>query len=190
MTILCYHTVEPDWKSTLALEPAVFDAHCAWLAKNRDVVSLETALDRLDRKFRPQGRTTALTFDDGWKGVFDHAWPILRRHGLPFTIFVIANSMTDAGASFGWVDNPPDQPLTLMTMDQVLELHDDGVTIASHSLAHHDLRELGPDECVRDLRESREIIEDVLREPIRTLAYLKTRRRYLDARLSPHYPNR
>ncbi len=241
MTILCYHTVEPEWESTLAMDPVAFEAHCAWLAKHRDVVPLDAALGRLDPKFRPRGRTTALTFDDGWTGVFDHAWPILRRHGLPFTVFVIANSMAEAGPSFGWVENPPDQPLTVMTVDQIRELHDDGVTIASHSLAHHDLRELGPDECLRDLRESRERLEDVLREPVRTLAYpkgdhdevvreaaqkagydaafslpeeaepvgqfsiprvgvypgnttrslwIKTRRRYLDVRLSSHYPRR
>ena len=32
MSILCYHEVDPDWQSTLAVDPADFDAHCRWLA--------------------------------------------------------------------------------------------------------------------------------------------------------------
>lgn len=173
MTILCYHTVEPTWTSTLSITPEVFEEHCTWLAKHRDVVGLDVALRRLDRRFRPTGRTTALTFDDGWTGVYDHAWPIMRRHALPFTLFVIADSLLESGISFDWVDNPPDQQLDVLTLDQVRELHSEGVNIASHSRVHADLRTLGADACERDLRESREILEDLLSAPISTLAYPK-----------------
>jgi len=239
MSILCYHTVEPTWSSTLSITPEVFDIHCRWLSRHRDVTDLDTAVARLDRRFRPVGRTSALTFDDGWTGVYHHAWPILRRHQLPFTLFVIANSLTDVGMSFSWVDNPPEESLEVLTLDQVRELHADGVNIASHSLAHDDLRTLGADKCLNDLVESREILEDLLEDHITTLAYpkgdhdavvrsaaeragyraafalpeqrepvsrfsiprvgiypgnttrslwIKTRRRYLDARLSRMYP--
>lgn len=41
----------------------------------------------------------------------------------------------------------------------------------SHSWAHHDLRELGEKECERDLRESRELLKDLLRVPVPLLAY-------------------
>ena len=29
-----------------------------------------------------------LTFDDGFADVHDHAWPLLRERGLPFTIYL------------------------------------------------------------------------------------------------------
>ena len=50
-----------------------------------------------------------------------------------------------------------------------------GITFGSHSLAHHDLTLLGEDECERDLRESRELLEDLLGHPVRWLAYPRGR---------------
>ncbi len=173
MSILCFHTVEPEWDRTLALTPEAFDETCRWLARWRRVVPLEEAVASLDRRYRPTGRRTAITFDDGWTGVADHAWPILQRHGLPMTLFVIADSLRDGEIDFSWVDNPPDAPLRTMALDQLRALHDEGVTIGSHSMSHADLRTLDEADCVRDLRESRELLSDAFGESIDTLAYPK-----------------
>ena len=171
MTILCYHTVEPDWNQTLAVTPTEFERQCRSLAAHRDVRPLDVAITALDRKFRPTGRVSAITFDDGWRGVYDHAWPILRRCGLPFTVFVVADTVTDPVRRVDWVIDPPSQPLEVLTADQIREMHAAGVDIASHSLRHADLTTLGYEACVRDLVESREILEDLLGSPVRTLAY-------------------
>lgn len=173
MTILCFHTVEPDWDSSLALRPDDFDEMCTWLARSRDVVPLEQAMHSLDRKFRPKGRTTAITFDDGWAGVAEHAWPILQNHGLPMTLFVIADSLRTDSIDLGWVENPPAAPLRVMGLDEIRELQREGVHIGSHSMRHADLRTLDEEECVADLVESKAMLEDLLEAPITTLAYPK-----------------
>jgi len=74
-----------------------------------------------------------------------------------------------------WVDTPPPWTLRTLTADQVLELHRSGVHIGSHSWAHRDLTQLGYSECVRDLRESRELLEDLLRTSVPLLAYPRGR---------------
>lgn len=173
MTILCFHNVAPMSSSLLTIALAEFESHCDWLTRNRTVVDLETATRGLDSRFRPSGRMSALTFDDGWSGVYDHAWPILRRHDLPFTIFVIAGTLIDPELPRDWVDNPEAAPKTMITLDQVRELQMAGVDIASHSMRHDDLRTLGPAACETDLRESRELLEDLLSAPVTTLAYPK-----------------
>jgi hypothetical protein len=33
MTILCYHSVGPDWQSPLAVTPSELASHCRWLAR-------------------------------------------------------------------------------------------------------------------------------------------------------------
>ena len=44
-------------------------------------------------------------------------------------------------------------------------MQDAGVDFQSHSWAHHDLTQLTEDECVRDLRDSRELLSDLLGRP-------------------------
>ena len=122
MTILCFHTIEPDWDSTLAIPNDDFAEQCAWIARHRNVVPLDAALGRLDRRCRLRGSASALTFDDGWRGVYDHAWPILREHRLPFTIFVIAETLQNSSHATDWVERPPDKPLEFLTLDQVREI--------------------------------------------------------------------
>lgn len=171
MTILCYHTVEPDWDQKLAVPPDEFEAQCRWLVEHRRVVPVDRIVDQLDERWRPRGGLSAITFDDGWSGVHTHAWPILRRHGLPFTVFVVAETLTDDRRDVHWVLDPPERPMEVLDLEQVRELHAAGVDIASHSLHHADLTSLSYADCVADLRESREVIEDAIGGSVRTVAY-------------------
>ena len=52
-----------------------------------DIVSLQEALARL-RNPKPGRFFVALTFDDGYRDNVEHAWPILAKHGAPWTLFV------------------------------------------------------------------------------------------------------
>ncbi len=171
MTFLCYHTVEPEWASPLAIHPAAFEAHCAWLARSRRVVDIDEALNRTDRNLRLPRGFACLTFDDGFSGVFQHAWPSLVRHRLPATVFLVAKTLTLGGQAVDWVDTPSDGPLVTLTLDQILEMQAAGVSFQSHSYAHLDLTRLSYAECVEDLRESRELLESVLGRAVPFLAY-------------------
>lgn len=175
MTILCYHTVDPDWRSPLAVTPERFAAHCRWLARHRTVVDLPTALRLLDRRGRLPRGTACLTFDDGFTGVREHALPILKRYGLPSAVFVVADTLTPGRGPVDWVDTPPRWELETLTRDDVGELEEAGVHIASHSLSHHTLTELDPEACEQDLRHSRELLEEVLGRAVTELAYPRGR---------------
>jgi peptidoglycan/xylan/chitin deacetylase (PgdA/CDA1 family) len=175
MTILCYHAVEPGWSSPLAVDPAAFEAHCAWLARHRTVVPLDEAVTRLDSAGRLPSGVAALTFDDGFAGLLEHALPVLSRYGLPATVFLVAQTLTAAGQRVDWVDTPPSHALETLTLEQVQAMQAAGVTFASHSWSHTDLTRLGFRDCVRDLRDSRELLESLLGHPVRHLAYPRGR---------------
>jgi peptidoglycan/xylan/chitin deacetylase (PgdA/CDA1 family) len=175
MTILCYHSVEPDWNSPLAMRPEAFRKQAAWLRRRRHVLPVRDALTRLDRRGRTPSGTTALTFDDGFAGLHEHVLPVLAREKLPATVFLVAQTLTPGGRPVDWVDTPGSCPPTTLSLDQVLEMQDAGIDFQSHSWAHHDLTRLSRDECVRDLRESRELLSDLLARPVTHLAYPRGR---------------
>lgn len=171
MTILCYHSVDPAWESPLAMRPAEFEAQCRWLARHRTVVPLAHAVTRLDRSGRLPRGLAVMTFDDGFDGVLHHALPVIRQHGLPATVFLVAQTLTGEGLAAHWVRTPPTGPITTLTRDQVLEMRDQGIDFQSHSWAHLDLVDLSYDACVEDLRRSREVLEDLLGSKVSHLAY-------------------
>ena len=165
MTILCYHAVEPGWPSPLAVEPRAFAEQMAWLAENRTTIDLATAVGLMDGRGRLPGRIAAIT------SVFDHAWPVLARHRLAATVFVVAQTLTPEGRRVDWVDTPPPHPIRTLALEQILEMQESGVSFGSHSFAHLDLTSLSEDECRRDLADSRELLEDLLGRRVPFLAY-------------------
>lgn len=175
MNILCYHAVEPGWDAALAVPPSRFQEHCAWLSARKTVLPLDEAINRLSRQGRLPRGCAALTFDDGFRSLHEHALPVLLRHRLPATVFLVAETLTPAGRAVDWVDDPPPYPMQTLTVDQVTEMQAAGVRFESHSYAHSDLTALDPEECVRDLRTSREMLEELLAAPVRLLAYPRGR---------------
>ncbi|GAA4125105.1 hypothetical protein GCM10022415_31760 [Knoellia locipacati] len=95
-TLLIYHRVGGDTGDELDLATDSFTRQVA-LLEGHDVLSLDAALDRLDAG--DERHSVVLTFDDGFTDVFDNAWPLLREHGLPFTIYLATGFM---GETMRW----------------------------------------------------------------------------------------
>jgi len=123
--ILCYHNVRPAGSGALPGDPGIhlplesFAEQMRSLARHYDVVPLHELVDRLHAG-RPLRGLATLTFDDGYAGVFEHAWPLLLDLGLPATVFVVADA-PEAGDAFWW-DLPPvaAQPATPERREQWL----------------------------------------------------------------------
>jgi peptidoglycan/xylan/chitin deacetylase (PgdA/CDA1 family) len=66
---------------------ATFEQHLAFLRRHFDMVPLGTlaADPPMGHERRPR---CAITFDDGWRDNYELAFPMLRRHGIPATIFL------------------------------------------------------------------------------------------------------
>ena len=107
--LLCYHNVLPPRNATAAGDAGVhmpferFAQQVHWLARRYAVVALREFVERL-RAGRSLRGVAALTFDDGYDGVFQHAWPLLSKVGLPATVFVVAERPERRDAF--WWDHP------------------------------------------------------------------------------------
>lgn len=173
--MLCYHSVDPRWDSALAVTPETFERHCEWLARRRTIVDVTRAADTIVATGRLPRGLACLSFDDGFASLYEHAWPVLAKRGLPAVVFLVARSLGSGNGDVDWVDDPPPFSLRALALEQVLEMQERGVTFGSHSLAHRDLTSLGEDECERDLRDSRDLLEDALGRPVTLLAYPRGR---------------
>lgn len=89
--VLLYHDCaesESDYLADLdcTTSPARFAAHIEYIKRHYDVVDLETIVTG-----QAKPGAVAITFDDGYRSVYDAAFPLLRRAGLPATIYLIAD---------------------------------------------------------------------------------------------------
>jgi len=88
--IFCYHRVGMGGVPLYSqLEPEVFEAQMRFLSENYRLVSLDTLHEELSNR-RDTEPAIAITFDDGYRDVYTHAFPVLQRYGIPATIFVTA----------------------------------------------------------------------------------------------------
>jgi peptidoglycan/xylan/chitin deacetylase (PgdA/CDA1 family) len=165
VTIFTYHAVDPGWTAPLSVPPKTFAEHAAWLRARR-IVPLEDATP-------DSGRDIALTFDDGFTSVYEHAMPLLA--GTPFTVFLIGKMLDGSGGRIDWVDRPPPHPLQVLDRGVIREMQQEGVRFGSHSYAHADLTTLTFGACLEDLRRSRDVLEDLLGAAVTSLAYPRGR---------------
>lgn len=103
--IFCFHNVVAATGAAFG-EPSLhvpadaFADYVEWIGATYEVVPLRELLEKADRG-HPVSGVAAITFDDGYAGVVTHALPVLRRHGMPATIFVVADA-ADRPQAFWW----------------------------------------------------------------------------------------
>lgn len=88
--IVNYHRVLQESNPLLASEPdvATFSWQMEVLAHCFHVLPLSEAIARLKSGASFPARAVCITFDDGYRSIHDVALPVLRRYGLPATLFV------------------------------------------------------------------------------------------------------
>jgi peptidoglycan/xylan/chitin deacetylase (PgdA/CDA1 family) len=107
VTIVVYHRISlpdnPDLAPALIdAYPADFEAQMRYLATHYRVVSGWDLVRALREGYTLPPRALVITFDDGYRCFQDTAWPILRRLGLPATLFVPIHYIDQPQTLFWW----------------------------------------------------------------------------------------
>ena len=103
--VLNYHRVLPAGAAKrlcvepgMYVTPATFARHVAWLRAELRVLPLGEIADQLAAGRPLPPGACAISFDDGWRDNHDHALPVLERHGVPATLFLVTERVGTPGA--------------------------------------------------------------------------------------------
>ena len=134
--ILLYHgLVDKVRYPGTQITPAAFEGQMKEL-KDRGitVIGMQDLLawKRGEKSIPP--RCAVVTFDDGLKSQYEVAWPIMKKFGYTFTMFIYTEGVRGGGFGGG----------EAITWEQLADMRDNGIDIEAHSATHQDLREGHP----------------------------------------------
>lgn len=164
--ILCYHRFGHGCESPLCVPTEIFDRQMNYLKTHGfRVITPEDILAFLEYRRPLPRRSVMITIDDGYRSVYDVAYPILRKYGFTATLFIYTNFVGVSHKAITW--------------DQLRELKDNGFTIGSHTIAHSDLTKQGENEdeaaylnrLRREIKKSKDIIDRELKQDTIFFAY-------------------
>ena len=167
--VLMYHKVGPRpagvVRRGLYVSPGLFARQLAELsAAGFGTASLEEALEAGDNR----EKRVALTFDDGFANVLDHALAPLAQNRFRGLLFLVP------GLLGGW--NEWDLPAgeareKLMDAAQVRHWIASGHGIGAHSMTHPDLTKIPAARAREEISASRKILEDTFGVPVEHFCY-------------------
>ena len=206
--VLCYHGLRRSDRddaripfANLHVLAERFDAQCRMIAATCHPIDLRRFCGAQSGAATLPDRPVLITFDDGYRSVFEIARPILLRHKLPAAVFVCSDPVRrqqlfwfDAVARAhgeeavaaacvlpdeGWrriadasaAPAAADDPLAPMTVEQVRELAAEGFTIGAHTASHAPLSAISAATQREEMASCRAALESWTAQSVDTLAY-------------------
>ena len=105
--VLTTHQVVPmeRWNSLLQPRHSIpletFEKQLTFLLENARAIDADEIGERLRRRKGFDEPLFTVTFDDGFKDVYDYAFPLLREHRIPFFIFLVTEALL-SGNEIWW----------------------------------------------------------------------------------------
>jgi peptidoglycan/xylan/chitin deacetylase (PgdA/CDA1 family) len=184
--ILTYHAVE-DGPAPLCFPPKAFRAHLDAIAEaEAEVLTVSEMAAALHDSDLPD-RAVAITFDDGFRSVIEHAAPMLHARDLPATVFAVAGHL---GGENDWPTQPKRAPRKpLATAEDLTALAAEGWEIGCHGLRHTPLSGASPGTLDKELIDARKQLAQATGADVRCFAFPYGSLPGADARdiLSHHY---
>jgi peptidoglycan/xylan/chitin deacetylase (PgdA/CDA1 family) len=96
--VVGYHRVVDDSRRRRASSIApmlvsrrMFERQLDWIGRRFRFVSLDELGSRLESGHPFETPTATVTFDDGYRDMYEHAFPVLKRKGIPAAVFVVTD---------------------------------------------------------------------------------------------------
>ena len=124
--ILTYHRFAENCDSPLCMPAKTFERQMQYLAENGyHVITAEDLAAFLEYRQGLPKKSVLITMDDGYRSVYNTAYPILKKYGFKATLFIYTSFVGVSKMAITW--------------NQLKEMQTDGFTIGSHTIYHSDL---------------------------------------------------
>lgn len=134
LPILCYHQFTSNAETAHRLEVTArdFEKQIAYLVANDFQILSFADVTEIMRSGRPiPEKAVVITIDDGYRSIYDVAWPILKKYNAKATLFIYTD-FVGAGTALKW--------------DQLRDMAASGlIEIESHAKSHSSLSQLPDD---------------------------------------------
>jgi peptidoglycan/xylan/chitin deacetylase (PgdA/CDA1 family) len=169
LPLLTYHKVGPRPRGVrlkgLYVSPRLFARQMAELGENR---FLNASLDEVAKRAGHLQRRIVITFDDGWRNVFEHALEPLAKNRLRAIHFLVADLL---GRTNEWDLPAGEVQEPIMDSVQVRDWLASGHEIGSHTLTHPFLTRLPRAAAREEISASKKKLEDLFGRPIAHFCY-------------------
>lgn len=97
--ILGYHavvenvprSVERGMMAPQLISRALFEKEIDHIGSQFDFLSIDQAVDFIEGKIDLRRDSVVITFDDGYHGVYEHAYPVLKGKGIPAAVYLCSD---------------------------------------------------------------------------------------------------
>ena len=168
--ILMYHQVSdrvPPSYARYTVTPRAFDGHLR-LLRTLGYRSIPLSAVAARPASGIPRRAVAITFDDGFEDAVRCAGPLLAKHGMTATFFVVPSLL---GRTSEWTRATRGCEMPLASAGAIRELVAAGFTCGSHTMTHPRLTELDEATCRAELRDAKDRLEDLLGVAVSEVAY-------------------
>ena len=163
--VLTYHRVRDDGRyPDISVTTQHLDKQLKYLRDNFDVVPLLEAVKSLQDGQNHNNDQVSISFDDGYKDNYSNALPVLKRHQISATIFLVSNQV-------GKSDD-------MLNIEEIKAMRSHQIDFGSHSVNHLLLSELDVDGVTYEVNRSKQNLEKMLQSEILLFAYPKGKRRH------------
>lgn len=166
--VLTFHSID-DGRAPTSFGPALFARGMETLARSGyRTISLAGAASIAAAKHPFPEKSFAITFDDGYRNVYEKAFPVLAHHSFTATVFLTTG---DSGRTGDGDRLPALFGSEMLSWGEIRIMKDAGIDFGAHTLTHPDLTRISPEDAAREIAASRDVIADALGAPVLTFAY-------------------
>jgi peptidoglycan/xylan/chitin deacetylase (PgdA/CDA1 family) len=164
LPILVYHHIRENegwpkesWSAKMSISPKGFERQMQWLVdRGYTTVSMDDAAAMLKGDIGGPAKPVVITFDDNNMSGYDLGLPVLKKHGLTATFYIVTDRLGNKNT----------------THREILKsMVASGMDIQSHTVTHRALTGLGQKDIDWELTESKKALEELIGKPVRHVAY-------------------